>query len=340
MKKDLPQYVRLKRGANGVDYIYFERGGGRVRIKEELFSPEFWAEYARLRKGLPTAPARFNWSSLIVSYRTSERYTKLAVRTRKDYEKALEYIEKNIGSEDPRDTKRHNVIAARDAVIDTVKFSRDVVSVFSVLFEHSIDEGWRKDNPAKGVTRPRTPENKATKRKPWPDALVERFRATAPLESRARLIFELCISTGQRIGDVLEMRESDIEDGAIHVKQNKTGAELWIPMTPQLEAAIAARPPLKVQPIDPTIVMKDDGEPVDYFRAARWVRAVRNEIGAGKAHDIHALRYTTAAELGALGLSDEVIMSVTGHASVEMVRKYAGAARQKARAREAQEKRR
>ncbi len=109
--------------------------------------------------------------------------------------------------------------------------------------------------------------------------------------------------------------------------------------TPQLEAAIAARPPLKVQPLDPTIVTKDDGTPVDYFRAARWVREVRKQVGAGKAHDIHALRYTTAAELGALGLSDEVIMSVTGHASVEMVRKYAGAARQKARAREAQEKR-
>ena len=66
--------------------------------------------------------------------------------------------------------------------------------------------------------------------------------------------------------------------------------------------------------------------------------AVRKQIGA-EAYDIHGLRYAAAAELAALGCSDELIQSVTGHQTRAMVAKYAGAARQKTRAKEAQEKR-
>lgn len=46
-----------------------------------------------------------------------------------------------------------------------------------------------------------------------------------------------------------------------------------------------------------------------------------------------------ARDLAALGLSDEPIMAVTGHTSRAMVARYAGAARQKARAMMAQEAR-
>ena len=66
--------------------------------------------------------------------------------------------------------------------------------------------------------------------------------------------------------------------------------------------------------------------------------AVRKRIGA-EAYDIHGLRYSAAAELAALGCNDELIQSVTGHQTRAMVAKYAGPARQKTRAKEAQEKR-
>jgi len=51
-------------------------------------------------------------------------------------------------------------------------------------------------------------------------------------DGRALLIFELCLGTGQRIGDVRKMRWSDIEEGGINVRQGKTGKDLWIPFTP------------------------------------------------------------------------------------------------------------
>lgn len=71
------------------------------------------------------------------------------------------------------------------------------------------------------------------------------------------------------------------------------------------------------------------------FSQADLIMAVRKKIGA-EGYDNHALRHTTASELGALGVSDELIMAVTGHKSRAMVAHYAGAARQKARAKQAQ----
>jgi integrase len=64
--------------------------------------------------------------------------------------------------------------------------------------------------------------------------------------------------------------------------------------------------------------------------------AVRRAIGA-EAHDIHALRHTTAAHLAAAGHDDETIKAITGHASTQMVARYAGQARQITRAKKAQE---
>ncbi len=51
---------------------------------------------------------------------------------------------------------------------------------------------------------------------------------------------ELCVGTGQRIGDVLEMRWSDIQDRGFVVRRNKTGKELWVPILPELQAALDA----------------------------------------------------------------------------------------------------
>jgi integrase len=58
------------------------------------------------------------------------------------------------------------------------------------------------------------------------------------------------------------------------------------------------------------------------------------------AHDLHALRYRGVMELAWSGCDDDEIASYSGHSSKEMIRKYAGIARQRTRARQANAKRR
>jgi len=59
-------------------------------------------------------------------------------------------------------------------------------------------------------------------------------------EPRTRLLFELLLGTGQRIGDVLKMKWSDFDGEAISVRQGKTKANLWIPAPQMLLQALGS----------------------------------------------------------------------------------------------------
>jgi len=76
-----------------------------------------------------------------------------------------------------------------------------------------------------------------------------------------------------------------------------------------------------------------------YFYMAKVMRAERIRLGL-EAYDLHALRYRGVMELAWAGCSDDEIASFSGHATMAMIRKYAGEARQIMRARQAHEKRR
>jgi integrase len=326
-KKNLPKHVYAKKGGG----IYFQRRGFKtVRFKSAPGTPEFASEYALILSGRPPPPKGKTLRALAISYQGSDRFTKLAPRSREDYRKVLEFVKEKLGHLSAEKMQRKDVIRAQESNKDAVRFANYIVQVLRVMMEHAIDKGWRTDNPAKGV---RLLKSGRPKRLPWPADKITAFREAAPLGSRQRLIFEMLLGTGQRIGDVLKMRWNDLEDGGIKLRQGKTSAELWIPLTGDLRAALDATSKAGL-----TICAQRNGRPTSYRGAADMVMAVRKDIGA-EAYDMHALRHTAAHELAALGCSDELIMAVTGHSSRAMVAHYAGAARQKARAREAQGRR-
>lgn len=325
MKRHLPAHVYDKKGV-----LYFQRRGQKTtRMQHKPGTKEFALEYAALLNGAqPVSPTGKTFSALIASYIRSQRYRKLAPRTGRDYDKVLVWAKAKLGPLPVANMQRKDVIRARDANAETVRFANYIVQVLRILMEHAIDMGWRQDNPAKGVSLLKAD---TAPREAWPSDKIAAFRSAA--DGRALLIFELCLGTGQRIGDVLKMRWSDIDGDGIKVTQGKTGAVLWVPFTPQLREVLASTQKLGV-----TICAWGRGKPTSYRGAADMVMTVRRQIGA-EAYDLHGLRYSAAAELAALGCSDELIMAVTGHATSAMVKKYAGPARQVARAKEAQGKR-
>lgn len=327
MKKHLPPHVYDKKGV-----LYFQRRGYRTtRIEAEPGTPAFALEYAALLNGAVVAPApnARTFNALVRSYIASARYRDLAPRTAKDYDKVLMWVREKLGPLPVAGMQRKDVIRARDANADRVRFANYIVQVLRVLFEHAIDIGWIKDNPAKGVG---LIKSDGPKREAWPQTMIDAYREAAT--GRALLIFELCIGTGQRIGDVLRMRWSDLDGDGITVRQSKTGTPLWIPLTPRLRFILDQTPRTGLT----IIAHGPHGKPLTYFPAARDVRVVRERIGA-EDYDIHGLRYAVAAELAAVGCDDALIASITGHKTTAMIARYAGPERQKARAKEAQARR-
>jgi integrase len=330
VKRDLPSFItRDRRGT-----LYFHRRGWKdVRLQTQFPAGDpvpdaLYAERARILAGKPEAPVVQTWHHLIASYRLSPRFARLKPRTRADYDKVLTYLAEKLGPLDPTAMTRADLVRMQEANAHRVRFANYCVQVVSVLFEHAIDRGIRPDNPAKGM---RLLKADTAAREAWPPEMITAYRAEAgPV---ARLVFELCLGTGQRIGDVLRMTWARVKDGGIEVVQGKTGARLWVPFTRPLAAVLDATPRRGL-----TIVADDAGMAYGYHRAAYAVLQVRKRIGA-EAYDIHALRHSAARELVEAGCSDELIQAVTGHSTAAMVRLYTGSARQIARAKQAQEKR-
>jgi integrase len=76
------------------------------------------------------------------------------------------------------------------------------------------------------------------------------------------------------------------------------------------------------------------GRTLPYRRMAQFMRDERERLGH-QAYGLHALRYRGVMELALAGYDDDEIASYSGHSSKDMIRKYAGEARQMTRARTA-----
>jgi integrase len=310
-------------------YWYFRRGEVYTRLPD-INSPQFLPAYNEAMKGRAPVPTSKAFSSLIASYKHSDRYSHLKPRTKSDYDKVLTFIDAGIGDKDPRAYKRRHVIEMRDSQAHRIRFANYAVSVMSILMEHAIDIGWRKDNPAKGVHKLKD-RNKPEANSPWSDEARAAFEANAG--PRARLIYELCIGTGQRIGDVLAMKWTDVSDGDIRVVQNKTGVSLSIPMTGRLSAYLATVPREGVY-----IAAKNLRQPLTYPNARHAMQAAKKGTAAEGLTN-HGLRYTAAIELANAGCTEDEIASITGHKSLQMIEKYTQGSLQRQRAKSAQDKR-
>ena len=88
-------------------------------------------------------------------------------------------------------------------------------------------------------------------------------RACAPV----RDAMDLAYLTGQRPGDVLALRETDIRDGALELAQLKTGKKLRIAITGELAEAVerilARKKAHKVRSL--TLVCNEEGQPLTAF---------------------------------------------------------------------------
>ncbi len=344
---DLPYVVhrQVKRRGKTYHYWYFEREGlERIRLP----SPEddtFLAKYQEAKAGKTPAPARFTFKKLIESYRTKSRtrdgkkkrmgYRDLAPRTQKDYDKALEYINRNIGPSDPRKMNRRDIIGMMDANDHRKKFANDLKQVLSILFEHARDLAWMKDNPAQGVQKFVTGKGYCE----WPADVQEAFLRAA--DYNMRLTFILYLDTAQRGGDVRDLQWKHVGPEGISLTQNKTGKSVFIPFTDWLRDALDAERERQSSGEVRRIVSKSDyvlqgpdGGKLSYNTLSDRFNRTRTKAGIDRKYVLHGLRYTATAELN--NAAGDLGKAVTGHQTDEMYRKYAGNSRQIENAREAQ----
>lgn len=318
--------------------VYVRTKGTLHRIRAAEGTADFDREYWEILSGRKMM-AKTSWARLIDDYRTSERWTNLKPRTRKDYEKIMDYVLEKIGSRDVKSLTRADVIAAQKANAHRTRFANYIPQMLVVLCEHAIDLGWLKANPAKGVRALKTPDDRKREHLPWPDWAVEKFRADA--QPLPRLIFEVGVGSVQRPSDWLRFTWGDYDGDTLRLSQGKTGKLLVLPCTADLKVALEeAKERLSATPIPAcAILTQPNGNHMTYFYMAKLMRTERVRLGL-EAYDLHALRYRSIKELAWAGCDDDEIAAYSGHSTKAMIPKYAGEARQEIRARQAREKRR
>ncbi len=334
MKRSLPKYVYWRGSKNR--YPYFERGGLSHRMPAPD-TPEFHREYAKLLDGRGVdKPSPRTLSALIKRYRQSPQFLDKKPRTRADYEKVLDYLDRHVGKVPVTKFRTMDIVRAQTETPRGVRFGNYIVTLFSLLFTHAKRIGWRDDNPAQGIEMLKTPKDREKPHAPWPDWAVEKARAE--MHPMALLVVELGINSVQRPDDLTKFTWGDYDGENLRLAQGKTGVFLVLPCTERLKAALErAREGFTPLPTRP-ILTSVRGLPMTYRRMSEIVLAERKRLGL-EAFDLHGLRYRGIQELAWAGCTDDEIAAYSGHMSKSMVAKYAGPARQIMRARQANAKR-
>jgi integrase len=154
----------------------------------------------------------------------------------------------------------------------------------------------------------------------WTDEQIALFEARWPIGSRERLAFALLLHTGQRRGDVIRMGRQHVRDGVLTVKQRKTGAEVIMPVHPELAAAIAACPGQNL-----TFLVTATGRPYDERGFNRWFRAAAFAAGLPASCVPHGLRKGCARRLAEAGCTTAQIAAITGHMTLKEIQHYTAA---------------
>ena len=311
----------------GRTYQYFRKDGKYIPLPADPTSEEYDRAYWKIMRGDGPESKRQTFDKLIASYKQGPKWEGLAPRTKKDYSKVLEYISDTIGSKNPVKMRRSTVIEAQMANKHRARFANYIPHMLSILFEHSINLDWQRDNPARGVEKIKTGDCYA----PWPDWALTSYRKIAT--GNDILLMEMAISTGQRVSDILKMKWSDIEGAGINVKQNKTGEELWIPFTSEIAELLK-----KTEKSGFHILSDQFGRQLKLRSVQARIRKIRLRSGT-EGFQIHGWQYTAASILAQAGATDAEIAAITGHKSLEMVAKYSRKNNQRTLATNAQAKR-
>jgi integrase len=194
-------------------------------------------------------------------------------------------------------------------------------AVLSNVMAYAIETGVRADNPFVGLK----PYRLGTYHT-WTDAEIALFERRWPLGTRERLAFALLLYTGQRGGDVVRMRRTDIADGRIRVAQDKTRKgttnELLIPIRPALARALQAGPVVGMT----HIITDARGKPLR--RLTKIIAVAVRAAGLPRRCVAHGLRKAALRRLAEAGSTTKQIAAVSGHRSLSEIERYTARADQ------------
>ena len=317
LPKGVVKHVKRRADGSAATYYYYQPSNIRLPPPDD---PEFKAALDAAMRPINNNSPVGTFGALVQTYRRSPGYRDLQPNTIKAYDRAL-YRVKGWESLKVEAVKRADILAVRDALaLSAPQAANQLVQVLSCVFDFAVDRGMREYSPCLKIRR-----IKGGSHKRWPEAAIQYAMTNFPEHFRRAVV--LALFTGQREGDCLQMTWAQYDGSGIEVRQQKTGASLWIPAHKALRAELG-----RWDRSTTTILTNASGRP---WRRGSFGTMFCNLIHAHPEMDglvFHGLRKAAAARLAEAGCPEREIMAITGHKSAAMVDLYTKEASQKVRA--------
>lgn len=328
------KYVNEYTDSTGKARRYFRRNGKQLGpIPGDVGSEEFMDAYQAYLNQQPQKPKSTahpdSMAGWIEDFYGDRIFKDLKPGTRAAYKSALEPISKEYGNRSAvalTAEKAEKIIAkigeTKPGMANLTRAAMRRVCKLAVKKKR------RPDNPFLGIEAYSVGEHHT-----WTEAELQQFEARWHLGTRERLAYDLLLYTGQRVGDVAKMKRADVAEGLIHVVQQKTGAELWVPVHPHLARSMAAYtvPGL-------TLIGDPAGRPIKRSTLSLLIRNAVKKAGLPSICVPHGLRKAAMRRLAEGGGTAKQIASISGHKTLKEIERYTKAADQKTLARDAMKK--
>lgn len=203
-------------------------------------------------------------------------------------------------------TSRH-IAAIKQEYTDRPTAANQLITFAKNVFAYAIEWGIVDNNPAVGIRRYK--ESARTRYITDTELHTILNSAAEPLKS----IVTLCFYTGQRISDVLNIKNSDITDEGINFVQQKTGQRLVVQFNNELEAVIKNHTSNSEY-----LLTTQKGEPHKYDTIkTQWAKLMKRlNIENCHIHDLRAKALTDAKKQG------KNAQALGGHSTESMTNRY------------------
>ncbi len=319
------------RDRHGKRRYFFRAHGHKYTLPGKPGTVEFHEAYARYLADLEakvlgrekTAFINGTIGWVIEHYLGHAQFKEKGQNTQANYRRVLDYLRATLGAARIADLQPNHIRIVRDDIAKTSTSTADIaVMLLGVLWDHAAEfcQMPLGINPAHGLRKVHVV---GKPHKPWPAEIIAEFLnvASPPL----RLALHLLLYTGQRVGDVVAMKWSDLGERGIKVVQEKTGERLEIAVHERLAAILKETPRHNDYILNNTF-----GRPYKNADALSGViKRVLTDDLAGAAHlTTHGLRKNAGIALAEAGCTVPEIQAVLGHRTPQMALHYVREANQ------------
>lgn len=326
MPRPRPPFLHRELSRHGRPCWYVRRGKGpRVRLPEAFGSDEFWAAYhaAVVGEAVTSKKARTKSGSLrwlLERYRESSEWSRLSMATRRARENIFRKIIESAGEEPFAAITRADIVAGRDRRRDTPFAANDYLKALRGLFRWAHEAQFIDVDPTAGV---KTISQETEGFAKWTEEDVTRFEARWPIGTRERLALAILLYSGLRRGDASQLGRQHIRDDVIHLRTEKTGTPVFIPVLPELAEVIEATPSTGL-----AFIATPSGAAMTKESFGNWFRDACDAAGvSGSAHGLRKLGATRAANNGATVAQLEAIFGWSGGRMASLYTREADRAR-------------